>query len=303
VPPIAGLAGSGFWTSREALVAAERPASLVIIGGGVIGLEFASFFHSLGTEVQVVEATDKILGRMDGELSALLQAEYNRRGVVFHTGCRVVGVDGQRVTIEQGSERLSLTGDRLLLCVGRRAVTKGLGLETLGLKMSPTGIAVDAFMRTSAPEVYACGDVTGLSMLAHTAVSEAEAAVRHITGKSGGMSYKAIPSVVYTNPEVAGVGYTEEALHEAGIAYSVKKLPMSFSGRFVAENEGGSGLCKLLCASDGTLLGAHLLGNPASELIVTAGIAIERGMTAAELSAFTFPHPTAGEILKETAWL
>lgn len=156
-------------------------------------------------------------------------------------------------------------------------------------------------MQTSLPNVYACGDITAFSLLAHTAVSEAEVAVKHICGKAGaGMSYKAIPGVVYTNPEIAGVGKTEEELQAEGISYVVKKLPMAFSGRFVAENEQGNGVCKLILAKDETVIGAHLLGNPASELIVVAGLAIEKGMKAGELQSIVFPHPTVGEIIKET---
>ena len=154
-------------------------------------------------------------------------------------------------------------------------------------------------MQTSLPNVYACGDITAFSLLAHTAVSEAEVAIDHILGRNRKMSYKAIPGVVYTNPEFAGVGKTEEELQASGIAYEVKKVPMAFSGRFVAENEMGNGVCKWLVAEDGTLLGAHLLGNPSSELIVTAGIAIEQGMKAEQLKEYVFPHPTVGEILKE----
>ena len=155
------------------------------------------------------------------------------------------------------------------------------------------------FMQTSIPNVYACGDITAFSLLAHTAVSEAEVAVDHILGKNRCMSYKAIPGVVYTNPEIAGVGKTEEELQAEGTPYTVKKIPMAFSGRFVAENEQGNGVCKLILAEDETIVGAHLLGNPASELIVIAGIAIEKGMKADELKAIVFPHPTVGEILKE----
>jgi dihydrolipoamide dehydrogenase len=156
-------------------------------------------------------------------------------------------------------------------------------------------------MQTSCAGVYACGDITGFSLLAHTAVSEAETAIRHICGKPRPMSYRSVPGVVYTNPEVAGVGATEKQLQEEGRKHTVKKLPMSYSGRFVAENEMSSGLCKMLVDEDGVILGVHLLGNPASELIVTAGIAIEEGWTAERLAAFVFPHPTVGEILKETA--
>ena len=299
IPPIPGLAETDYWTSREALLSKELPASLVIIGGGVIGMEFASFFNSLGTEVHVVEMLDKILGPMDRELSAQLQAEYAKRGVKFYLGHKVTGVHGTEVSVEKEGESFTLHGDKVLLSVGRRPVTKGFGLETLGLEPFRNGIWVNDRMQTSVPNVYACGDITAFSLLAHTAVSEAEVAVSNLLGQEAHMSYKAIPGVVYTNPEIAGVGRTEEELQAAGVAYTVKKIPMAFSGRFVAENEMGNGVCKLLLDGEGTLIGAHLLGNPASELIVIAGMAIELGMKAEQLTRFVFPHPTVGEILKE----
>ena len=299
IPPIPGVNETEYWTSREALQSKELPASLIIIGGGVIGMEFASFFNSMGTEVQVVEMLDKILGPMDKELSDMLQAEYAKRGVKFYLGHKVTGIHGQEVTVEKDGESFTLHGEKVLLSVGRRPVTKGFGLETLALEPYRNGIKVNEYMQTSLPNVYACGDITAFSLLAHTAVSEAEVAINHILGKARAMSYKAIPGVVYTNPEIAGVGKTEEELQASGIPYQVKKIPMAFSGRFVAENEMGNGVCKLILAEDGTLIGAHLLGNPASELIVIAGIAIEKGMKAEELTSFVFPHPTVGEILKE----
>ena len=299
IPPIPGLSETAYWTSREALQSKELPASLVIIGGGVIGMEFASFFNSLGVEVHVVEMLDKILGPMDRELSAMLQAEYAKRGVKFYLGHKVTGVHGTEVSVEKDGETFTLTGEKVLLSVGRRPVTKGFGLENLGVEPFRNGVKVNEYMQTSLPNVYACGDITAFSLLAHTAVSEAEVAIDHILGKPHAMSYKAIPGVVYTNPEIAGVGRTEDELQAAGVDYQVKKIPMAFSGRFVAENEMGNGVCKLLLDGEGTLIGAHLLGNPASELIVIAGMAIEQGMKAEQLTRFVFPHPTVGEILKE----
>lgn len=300
IPPIPGLAQTDYWTSREALASKELPASLVIIGGGVIGMEFASFFNSMGTEVHVVEMLDKILGPMDQELSDLLQAEYAKRGIKFYLGHTVTAVRPGEVTVEKEGETFTIQGEKVLLSVGRRPVTKGFGLETLALEPFRNGILVNEYMQTSLPSVYACGDITGFSLLAHTAVSEAEVAIKHILGKvKAGMSYKAIPGVVYTNPEIAGVGKTEEELKAEGIPYRVKKIPMAFSGRFVAENEMGNGMCKLILDSEDTIIGAHLLGNPASELIVIAGLAIEKGMKADELASIVFPHPTVGEIIKE----
>ena len=258
----------------------------------------------MGTEVHVVEMLDKILGPMDKELSEMLQAEYAKRGIKFYLGHKVTAVHGGEVTVEKEDESFVISGEKVLLSVGRRPVTKGFGLATLGVEPFQNGIKVNQYMQTSLPNVYACGDITAFSLLAHTAVSEAEVAVKHILGKArDGMSYKAIPGVVYTNPEIAGVGKTEEELQAEGIPYTVKKLPMAFSGRFVAENEQGNGVCKLILAEDETVIGAHLLGNPASELIVIAGLAIEKGMKADELRSIVFPHPTVGEIIKETLFV
>ena len=300
IPPIPGLAETDYWTSREALQNKELPASLVIIGGGVIGMEFASFFNSLGVEVHVVEMLNKILGPMDKELSEMLQAEYAKRGVKFYLGHKVTAVHGKEVTLEKGGKSITLTGDKVLLSVGRRPVTKGFGLENLGVEPFRNGVKVNEYMQTSLPNVYACGDVTGFSLLAHTAVSEAEVAISHILGEPRAMSYKAIPSVVYTNPSIAGVGSTEEELRASGIEfYQVKNIPMAYSGRFVAENEMANGVCKVITDVKGNVLGVHILGNPASELIVTAGVAIEHGMKARDLARCVFPHPTVGEILKD----
>lgn len=299
IPPVTGLSADSCWTSREALKCRELPASLVIIGGGVIGMEFASFFNSLGTDVHVVEMTDKILGPMDRELSNMLQAEYAKRGVKFYLGTKVIAVNGTEVTVEKEGETSVLQGEKVLVSVGRRPVTSGFGLETLALEPYRSGVKVNEYMQTSLPNVYACGDITAFSMLAHTAVSEAEVAIDHILGKSRKMSYRAIPGVVYTNPEFASVGKTEDEMTASGAAFHVKKIPLSYSGRFVAENEMGNGVCKLVINEEGEIVGAHILGNPASELIVIAGMAIEERWSVEKLSQFVFPHPTVGEVLKE----
>ena len=306
IPPISGVEKVSYWTHRDALNNKEVPASLVIIGGGVIGMEFASFFNSLGVQVTVIEMMDEILGGMDKELSGLLRAEYAKRGIQFMLTTKVVSLemaaDNQVQVNYESSEGVSgaVVAEKLLMSVGRRPVTQGFGLENLHLDKNERGnVVVNAQMQTSEPTVYACGDLTGFSLLAHTAVREAEVAVHHILGKDDAMSYRAIPGVVYTNPEIAGVGETEESLQKKGIAYRVSKLPMAFSGRFVAENEGVNGVCKLLLGEDDTVLGAHVLGNPASEIIVAAGMAVEMKLKAEDWQKIVFPHPTVGEIFKE----
>ena len=311
VPPIPGLReglGGVVVTNREILSQPEKPERLVVIGGGVIGMEFASFFNSIGTQVTVVEMLPKILGPMDAEISALLQAQYEKKGVEFHLGCKVTAVEGNEVVYQTPEgEVCRAAGDKILVSVGRRAVLDGIGLEKTGVELAlnpagrPYGVKVDAQMRTSVPGVYAAGDVTGFSMLAHTASREGEVAVNTILGKADALSYKAIPGVVYTNPEVAGVGLTEAEAEARGVSVQVHKLPMAFSGRFVAENERGEGLCKVLTdAASGAVVGVHMLGNPSGEIIAAACVAIEKGLTAEALEAVVFPHPTVAEILKET---
>jgi dihydrolipoamide dehydrogenase len=277
----------------------------VIVGGGVIGMEFASFFCSMGVKVMVIEMLDEILGGMDKELSAMLRAEYAKRGVQFLLNTKVIFLEGKensvKVTFENAEGENVLEAEKVLLSVGRKPVTNGYGLENLNLKRTERGtIWVNDQLQTSVEGVYACGDLNGRSLLAHTAVREAEVAVHAILGKDDAMAYNAIPAVVYTNPEIAGVGATEESLKQQGIPYTVKQLPMAYSGRFVAENEGVNGVCKVLVAEDDTILGAHLLGNPASEIITLAGMAITLGLKAEAWKKMVFPHPTVGEIFKET---
>jgi dihydrolipoamide dehydrogenase len=300
IPLIHGLEEIAFWTSKDALDSKEVPESLLVIGGGVIGIEFASFFNTLGSKVVVVEMLNEIFSGIDRTLSGFLRNELTKKGIEFHTGAKVAAVNNHRIEIEKNGEIQQIEASKILLSVGRKPVLNGLGLENLALETHRNGLKVNEYMQTSLPNVYACGDITGFSLLAHTAVREAEVAVVHLLGKNNKMSYKAIPGIVYTNPEIAGVGQTEETLQAEGISYIVKQLPLTYSGRFVAENEQGNGICKILEATDGTILGVHIAGNPASELIVIAGIAIEQGLKAEELKAMIFPHPTVGEIIKET---
>lgn len=304
IPPIPGLElGGPVITSREALSLDKVPQGLVIIGGGVIGMEFASFFNSIGTRVTVIEMLPEILGALDDEISAMLRAAYSAKGIVFHLGCKVSAVEGNTVVfLSPEGEEQRVSAEKILVSVGRRANTEGLGLETVGVEVS-RGVKTDAHMRTNVPGIYAAGDVNGVSMLAHTASREGEVAVNHILGIPDEMSYKAVPGVVYTNPEVAGVGLTESAALKAGLDIKVLKLPMAYSGRWVAENERGSGLCKLVCdKTSGEVLGVHMMGNPVSEIISAACLAVERGMSAEDLRRTIFPHPSVSEILKETAW-
>ena len=304
IPSVKGIEDISYWTHKDALDNKVLPDSLVVVGGGVIGMEFASFFNSLGVKVTVIEMMNEILGGIDSEIAGLLRVDYAKRGVKFLIGTKVERFDGEESNIEVHYENADgegfVSGEKVLMSVGRRPQTEGYGLENLGLELTERGrIKVDSHLETSVKGVYVCGDLNGVSLLAHTAVREAEVAVAHILGIEDEMSYKAIPGVVYTNPEVASVGMTEDMIKMSGKKYNVVKLPMAFSGRFVAENEGVNGLIKAISDEDGRLLGVHIYGNPASEMIVLAGMMIEDGRSIDDLKRYVFPHPSVSEIYKE----
>jgi len=303
IPPIPGLGvpGEVIVTNREILDLKTKPESLVVIGGGVIGMEFASFFNSMGTKVTIVEMLDEILTGMDREMSKMLREMYAKKGITFNLSSKVTEVKGNEVIFIKDGKTESVSGEKILVSVGRKPVTKGFGLENIGVELFRGGIKTDEKMRTNIPNVYAAGDVTGFSLLAHTASREGEVVVNNLTGREDRMRYNAIPGVVYTNPEFSGVGLTEDAAKEKKIDYRMVSLPMAFAGRFIAENEGGSGLCKVLVgAKYGEVLGVHMLGNPSSEMIYGAALAIEMEMTLKELEEVVFPHPSVSEIFKES---
>ena len=303
IPPIPGIEGNtSVLTNREMLALTEAPESLVVIGGGVIGMEFASFCNSLGIPVTVIEMLPEILGGMDKEISGMLRAIYAKRGIRFCMQCKVTRIEGNIVhfTDAEGNEQQA-EGDKILMSVGRRPVLSGFGLKNIAVE-TERGIKVNDTMQTSMPNVYAAGDVTGFSLLAHTASREAEVAVNNMLGIEDRMEYNAIPGVVYTNPEVSSAGLTEEQAEKAGIEYKLYKLPMTYAGRFVAENEGQTGLCKVIASKEDKVLGVHMLGNPCSEFICAACMAITSGLGIEQLRRTVFPHPTVSEILKEVVF-
>jgi len=307
VPPIPGLKEglqSGFVaTSREILDLKEPPKSLCVIGGGVIGLEFASYFSSIGAQVRVVEMLGHIAGENDPELVSLLKADLEKRGIVFDLEAKVTGIEKNGVRYEQGGESRLAEADRVLLSIGRRANTQGAGLETVGVHLERGAVVTDDRMRTNQPGVWAAGDVTGFSMLAHTAYREAEVAVNDMLGLPDRMRYDAIPAVLYTNPELASVGETEQSAAQKGLPFRAVKLPMRFSGRYLAENEGGNGIMKLIVnEKTQRVLGVCALSNYASEFIVTAGTWIEAGLSLNQIKKIVFPHPTVSEILREAVF-
>ncbi|MBQ6086777.1 MAG: dihydrolipoyl dehydrogenase [Bacteroidales bacterium] len=307
VPPFPGLkeAGDVIVTNREILSLTEQPKELVVIGGGVIGSEFAAFYNTIGTKVTVIEMMPKILGPLDDEISSALQKIYTKRGVDFRLGCKVTAIEGNSVVYEDKEGKVQkVAGDKILVSIGRRSNIKGIGLENLGVE-AERGIKADDRMRTNIPGIYVAGDcVGGTPMLAHVAYREGVVAVNNILGREDHMRYDAVPSVVYTNPEVAGVGLTEEQAKASGRDYEVIKLPMTFAGRYVAENEGTDpSICKFIVGKKyHEVLGVHMLGNPASEMIFGACMAIESEMTLEQLQEIIFPHPTVSEIMREAAF-
>jgi dihydrolipoamide dehydrogenase len=304
IPPIKGLNDSPYLTSREMLNINSIPDSLVIIGGGIIGLEFANIFNSLGSKVSVIEMTDEILPGMDRDISQILRKEFSGRGIDFHLNARVTEVKKEIIILKKGEQELEFKADKILVSTGRKPVISGFGIENLGVELINGHIKIDEHCRTNIPNVYAAGDVTGYSMLAHTASREGEVAVSHILGNPERMRYHAIPGVVYTNPEIAVVGMTENEALAKGMEIEVHKLPMTYSGRFLAENDSFQGMCKIIAGKKyNEILGVHIIGNPASELIFGASIAIEAQLTVSELKEIIFPHPTVSEIMKEVIGL
>ena len=301
VPPIPGIEGNpAVWSSTEALAATELPKSMVIIGGGVIGMEFATLYMELGVPVTVIEALPSILPNIDPEVVGLLKAKYEKAGITFLTSARVQALEGNTVRYQRAdaAEAETMEADKILVCVGRHANLQGLeGLKDLQTERG--AVVVNEHMQTNLPNVFAAGDVTGKIMLAHVASRQAEVAVNHLLGVQDEMRYDAVPSVVYTNPEIASVGRAEKA-ENADLA--VRKLPMTYSGRFMAENEGETGLCKLVVdAKTERIVGAHLFGNPCSEFVAAAAMAIEQQLTVRDMERVIFPHPTVSEILKEVS--
>jgi dihydrolipoamide dehydrogenase len=300
VPPIEGmeesLAGKFAVTGGDVLELNKIPRELVIIGGGAIGLELACYYCIAGSHVTVVEMLERIGGRIDAEISGILRDSLKKRGVDFRLGQKVTGiVPGE--CVKTGTDEIR--ADKVILSIGRKPATSGFGLESIGVWIDRGAVVTDERLRTNVPKVYAAGDVNGKVMLAHTAYREAETAVNDMLGRRDAMSYGSIPSVIYTIPEVACVGETEESAAEKGLDIRTVRLSMRYAGRYVAENEGGDGICKAVFGPGNRLLGAHMIGGSASEIILSAHMMIESRLPAENLKKIIFPHPTTGEILRE----
>lgn len=304
VPPIPGVkegVESGFVvTNREILNQTTLPKDLVVIGGGVIGLEMACYFASVGVHVTVIEMMSKIAGNTDAEICGLLMEEYGKRGMEFKLSCKVLRVTSDSVIYEENGKEKEVKCDSVLMSAGRHPTTRGVGLENLGIEMDRSAIVTDRHMCTNVPGVYAVGDCNGKLMLAHTAYREAEVAVNHMLGIKDEMKYNAIASVLYTDPEVASVGESKQSAEAKGMNVKEVKLPMMFSGRYVAENQGGKGFIKLVVDVDKKrLVGCHMVGNYSSEIIMTAAMMIDTELPPERLKKLVFPHPSVSEIIRE----
>ncbi|MBQ8747891.1 MAG: dihydrolipoyl dehydrogenase [Clostridia bacterium] len=307
VPPIPGLkesVESGFAvTNREILDLKVAPKRIAVVGGGVIGLEMASYFNSIGSEVTVIEMMDKIAGPTDKEISALLQKNYAKKGVKFLLGAKVTAINGKpndgTVTCEIAGKEEKIPADLVLVSVGRRARTAGIGLESVGVLTERGAIVTDEYSRTSVPGIWAAGDVNGKSMLAHTAYREGEVAVNNMLGKKDRVDYRSIPAVIYTNPEVASVGETVESAAKAGIKATEHTVSLRYSGRYIAENEGGDGFVKIVIGEHREILGVHMIGSYASEIIFGAAAMVAKAERVEDVRKIVFPHPSVCEVIRE----
>ncbi len=301
IPPIPGMDQDHVVTNREILGLETLPKRLAVIGGGVIGMEFASFFSSVGTEVHVIEMLDEILPMMDQELAKLMRREM--RSVKYHLGSKVTAVQGTSVefTDSKGVSG-SVEADLVLVSVGRKPNTAGL--EALGLDIRKGAVAVDDRMRTNLPNVYAVGDVVGKSLLAHSASRMGEVAVDAILGKKSLMRYHAVPWAVYSLPEAAGCGLTEQEAKQKGIPVKTASIQMRSNGRFLAEHgKKAGGLCKVVVDErTDVLLGVHLVGAASSEMIYGAAVMIEAELRVSDIKEIIFPHPSVSEIIKDALW-
>ncbi|MFA5450062.1 MAG: dihydrolipoyl dehydrogenase [Clostridia bacterium] len=304
LPPIAGLdesyRGGYLLTSKEILEIREVPKRLAIVGGGAVGLEFAEYFAAAGSAVTVIEMLPAIAAGSEPEVSQILQKAFVKKGVTLLTDTKVTAINQGAVICQRTGETLTVDGDKILFAVGRKPNTEGLGLENIGVNLERAAIITDKSARTNVKGVYGVGDINGKSMLAHTAYREAEVAINDILGINDEVNYSAVPSVIYTAPEVAWVGETEESAKTKGANIKVVTLPLTYSGRFVAENKDLDGIIKLIADRDtNTLVGAHIIGTYASEIIAQAAAFIDLAVPLTKIKQLIFPHPTVAEIIKE----
>jgi dihydrolipoamide dehydrogenase len=284
-------------TSKEILDLKEVPASLCVIGGGVIGLEFASIFRSFGSEVTVLEYCPNILPRFDVDLAKRLKQSLSKRGINIEVQAQVTRIDGNTVTYIKKEKEFTVQADKILMAVGRRPNTDGLNLEAAGIDYTRKGITVNDRFETSVPGIYAIGDVTGGIMLAHAASYQGLHALNAICGQSDSIRFDLIPAAVFTMPEVATIGLTEEQCKEQELEVRCLKSFYRANGKAVSMDE-TDGYCKVIVNSDGKILGTHIMGAHASDLIHEIASAMNLGVTLEQLQSVIHAHPTLSEVLQ-----
>ncbi len=309
VTPLPGVEidGERVVTSDQAIALKEVPGKLVLIGAGVIGLELGSVWRRLGAEVTVVEFMDRVLPGMDGEVSKQAKRLFEKQGMSFKLGRKVTGVDSSGKTLKvsteaaKGGDAEILDADVVLVCIGRRPFTEGLGLETVGIEPDKRGVIANDHWKTSAEGVWVIGDVTSGAMLAHKAEDEGVACAERIAGKAGHVNYDAIPNVVYTYPEIASIGATEEQLKEQGRAYKLGKFPFMANSRG-RTNHQTDGFVKILAdAKTDEVLGAHIIGPSAGEMIAELALAMEFKAASEDIARTCHAHPTLSEAVRQAA--
>ena len=284
-------------TSKEILELTEVPSSLCVIGGGVIGLEFASIFRSFGSEVTVLEFCPGILPRFDSDLAKRLKQSLSKRGINIEVQAQVTSIDGNTVTYIKKEKEFTVQADKILMAVGRRPNTEGLNLEAAGIDYTRKGITVNDRFETNVPGIYAVGDVTGGIMLAHAATYQGLRALNAICGQTDSIRFDLIPAAVFTMPEVATVGLTEEQCKEQELEVRCLKSFYRANGKAVSMDE-TDGYCKVIAASDGAILGAHLMGAHASDLIHEIAAVMNMGGTLEQMQSVIHAHPTLSEVLQ-----
>lgn len=301
--PIPGANLPGVVTSDEILGETSLPERLVIIGGGVIGLEFASIYQAFGVKVSVVEMMPSILPNVDEEMARRLTPQLKRSGIEVYTKAAVQEIcrgESLVVMVKDDKGLREILADRVLLATGRKPNLRGIDVEGLGLQTERGALVVNGQMQTNLPNVYAIGDAVGGIMLAHVASAEGIAAAEHIAGHPVMMNYRAIPSVIFTNPEVAVVGRSEQELKSQGIKYKVSKFPFSANGKALSMGE-TAGTVKLLADEGGVIVGAGIIGHQAGTLIHEVSLAVEKELTGLELARTVHAHPTLSETIMEAA--
>jgi dihydrolipoamide dehydrogenase len=301
IPPIPGIEADHIVDSTGILDNEQLPESLVIVGGGVIGCEFACVYASVGVPVTVLEAMPEICPNLDPEIATILRKELENKGVTFLLGAKVEKFEGKSVRYNLEGESREIESDLVLVATGRKPNVSDLGLEDIGLDFDPRGgVKVDPRGATNLPGVWAAGDVTGQAWLAHAASRMAEVVVNNITGQKDQMRHDTMPAVVYTSPEVAVVGLTKEEAVDRGFKVKTGKIPMAINARYIAENPGEKGMCKVVLDADtNRLLGVHMVGGACSEMIFGAVAMLETELREEEIEEIVFPHPTTSEIMKD----